>query len=607
MGDSVLPKMVKAIYNFKGSNTDELCFLKGDIITITQCIDGGWWEGSLAEKTGWFPSNYVKEIQSKPYDPGINFDCPNGDDSLEKRKSMLFNHNVVLQSMIDSEQALVSEVQSLIGSILRPLQSSKVLSGTQYVLLVGNLEEILQLHDSLLDKLSECAKLPVHQQKVGEIFMSSAPQFKTLYSCYCANHPKAFSILQRKKEALKQFLESNGTSSIMSLTTSLSKPFTRLDKYPSLLKELERHTEESHVDRGDTQRAICIYRGIYVSCQEIRRLKEMEFEVLNGNFKNWEGEDIRELGEVLTMSHVYVTDEDDEVKDHLYVLFPSVLVILSVSPRLSGYIYEGKIPVAGMDVEQLEDDEDVKFAFEISGNLIDRRIVKCTCLSEQQKWVELLSQQAKLAPPYSAKPQSLQILGPSSKLQSKPTQPQTATVDTKEPHKAQQTIWTMSCLRPSPPIRPSPVKNEEIIKSPKVARKSSFKSRKAAGEELKPQEDDALLLKVIESYCTSAKTRQTVNSSIFDMPQLIIVEDEKIIEEKNIGNHIIIEEKSLVDTVYSLKDQLKDLKEVVEKITLELNEEKRARRRLELNLRKSVMKSAGSAYAEILSIYDESY
>lgn len=52
---------VQAIFTFKGENNDELCFKKGDIITITQREDGGWWEGTLEEKTGWFPSNYVKD------------------------------------------------------------------------------------------------------------------------------------------------------------------------------------------------------------------------------------------------------------------------------------------------------------------------------------------------------------------------------------------------------------------------------------------------------------------------------------------------------------------------------------------------------------------
>ena len=42
----------------------QLCFGKGDIITVTQTMDGGWWEGTLNGRTGWFPSNYVKEVRA---------------------------------------------------------------------------------------------------------------------------------------------------------------------------------------------------------------------------------------------------------------------------------------------------------------------------------------------------------------------------------------------------------------------------------------------------------------------------------------------------------------------------------------------------------------
>jgi Rho guanine nucleotide exchange factor 7 len=49
----------------------QLCFKKGDIITITQREDGGWWEGTIGDKTGWFPSNYVKEYKTQGIDSYI--------------------------------------------------------------------------------------------------------------------------------------------------------------------------------------------------------------------------------------------------------------------------------------------------------------------------------------------------------------------------------------------------------------------------------------------------------------------------------------------------------------------------------------------------------
>ena len=41
----------------------QLSFQKGDVITVTQSIEGGWWEGTLRGVTGWFPSNYVREVK----------------------------------------------------------------------------------------------------------------------------------------------------------------------------------------------------------------------------------------------------------------------------------------------------------------------------------------------------------------------------------------------------------------------------------------------------------------------------------------------------------------------------------------------------------------
>lgn len=55
--------MVKARFNFKQNNEDELSFNKGDMILVTRQEEGGWWEGTLNGKTGWFPSNYVREVK----------------------------------------------------------------------------------------------------------------------------------------------------------------------------------------------------------------------------------------------------------------------------------------------------------------------------------------------------------------------------------------------------------------------------------------------------------------------------------------------------------------------------------------------------------------
>lgn len=43
--------------------TDMIC----RICVLMQVVDGGWWEGTINGKYGWFPSNYVQEISSSKY------------------------------------------------------------------------------------------------------------------------------------------------------------------------------------------------------------------------------------------------------------------------------------------------------------------------------------------------------------------------------------------------------------------------------------------------------------------------------------------------------------------------------------------------------------
>lgn len=52
----------QALYDYPGTGEGELPFKAGDIITILQKDDAGWWEGELNGVRGWIPANYVQEI-----------------------------------------------------------------------------------------------------------------------------------------------------------------------------------------------------------------------------------------------------------------------------------------------------------------------------------------------------------------------------------------------------------------------------------------------------------------------------------------------------------------------------------------------------------------
>ncbi|ETE71298.1 Rho guanine nucleotide exchange factor 7, partial [Ophiophagus hannah] len=651
--------VVRAKFNFQQTNEDELSFTKGDIIHVTRVEEGGWWEGTHNGKTGWFPSNYVREVKSseKPVSPksGSLKSPPKGFDTTAISKSY---YNVVLQNILETENEYAKELQTMLSSYLRPLQASE--------------------------------KLPEAQQRVGGCFLNLMPQMKNLYLIYCANHPSAVTVLTEHSEELGEFMELKGANSpgILVLTTGLSKPFMRLDKYPTLLKELERHMEDYHPDRPDIQKSMTAFKNLSAQCQEVRKRKELELQILTEAIRCWEGEDIKTLGNVIYMSQVMIQCAGSEEKNERYLLlFPNILLMLSASPRMSGFIYQGKLPLTGMTITKLEDSENHRNAFEISGNMIERILVSCNNQQDLHEWVDHLQKQTKVTTvgTPAIKPHSV----PSHTLPSHPVTPSSKHADSKQmpmtpvyhtlPHPSHHgtphtTInwgpleppktskpWSLSCLRPAPPLRPSAALcyKEDLSKSPKTMKKLLPKrkpERKPSEEEFALRktalEEDAQILKVIEAYCTSAKTRQTLNStwqgtdlmhnhvladddqssldslgrrsslsrlepsdlsedSDYDSiwtahsyrmgstshsrkesaPQVLLPEEEKIIVEETKSNgQTVIEEKSLVDTVYALRDEVQELRQDNKKMKKSLEEEQRARKELEKLVRK-VLKS----------------
>uniref|UniRef100_A0A8C2LZR6 Rac/Cdc42 guanine nucleotide exchange factor 6 n=1 Tax=Cricetulus griseus TaxID=10029 RepID=A0A8C2LZR6_CRIGR len=459
---------------------------------------------------------------------------------------------LVLQNILDTEKEYAKELQSLLVTYLRPLQSDNNLTTVEFTCLLGNFEEVCTFQQTLCQALEECSKVPENQHKVGGCLLNLMPHFKSMYLAYCANHPSAVNVLTQHSDDLERFMENQGAPSpgLLILTTSLSKPFMRLEKYVTLLQELERHMEDTHPDHQDILKAIVSFKALMGQCQELRKRKQLELQILSEPIQAWEGDDIKTLGNVIFMSQVMVQyGTCDEKEERYFMLFSNALIMLSASPRMSGFIYQGKIPIAGMVVTRLDEIEGNDCTFEITGNVIERIVVCCNNNQDFQEWLEQLNR-------LTRGPASCSSLSKTS---------------------------SSSCSTQS-----------ESSKSPKTMKKFLHKrktERKASEEEYVIRkstaalEEDAQILKVIEAYCTSANFQQGTRKD--SVPQLLLPEEEKlIIEETRSNGQTIIEEKSLVDTVYALKDEVKELKQENKRMKQCLEEELKSRKDLEKLVRK---------------------
>lgn len=53
-------KTIKALYDYVGTDANELDFFAGDVITVLEEDDSGWWTGELDGRKGLFPYNYCQ-------------------------------------------------------------------------------------------------------------------------------------------------------------------------------------------------------------------------------------------------------------------------------------------------------------------------------------------------------------------------------------------------------------------------------------------------------------------------------------------------------------------------------------------------------------------
>jgi len=513
--------LVRAVFKFKGTNNDELKFKKGDIITITQKEDGGWWEGTLDGKTGWFPSNYVEELAKEMNNVPANIqDVP--EEVIAKN---IDYRQQVLRDLLEKEQEFVSDLRSLLNQYLQPLHHADILTESEYLQLVGNLEELIEAHQRLNSNLEDVRRGQPRQQRLGQVFLSHGAALRQAHLSYWANHPRAVCILEKHRERLNTWLDSvagGGTiPGLMLLTTGLSRPFRQLERLAGAIQEVEQHQEDDHVDKGDTQRSIGYYKEVAAEAARARRQRELELEVLTGTVRGWEGEAMDQLGEIVRMGAV-VTGQGVGKKDKYLVLFPSTLLMLSVSNRLSAFIYEGKLPLSGLNISRPEQETEAnKNSFEISGPLIETIICTCPNRQECQEWQTQLALYVRASRQSCVLPSKLPGVQPVPPPHKPGLQLGSSPVPSRSPRSGLASRgqgqgvqgWKMTCLRPAPPTRSFFQADKRSTLRRKEVEQSSY-------------EDDLQILRVIEAYCTS-KQRQTItNSVMFDTSAPLSLADE---------------------------------------------------------------------------------
>lgn len=78
-------------YSYVAHEPDELTLRKGDIIKDVKVTAGGWWEGTLRDKRGMFPDNFVKVIEPSPNSHSSKNETKINNGTIKKDENLMRN------------------------------------------------------------------------------------------------------------------------------------------------------------------------------------------------------------------------------------------------------------------------------------------------------------------------------------------------------------------------------------------------------------------------------------------------------------------------------------------------------------------------------------
>ncbi|KAL5009816.1 hypothetical protein ScPMuIL_012121 [Solemya velum] len=114
-----------AMYSYVSGETTDLVFNAGDVILVSK-TEGDWWTGSIGDKTGVFPANYVKKMEVQTGELGVG-------DILKMPSNAAIGDGVQNTTPLSSDNIMGVEALARTANRMNSTQSSDSISGELFV------------------------------------------------------------------------------------------------------------------------------------------------------------------------------------------------------------------------------------------------------------------------------------------------------------------------------------------------------------------------------------------------------------------------------------------------------------------------------------------
>ncbi|CAO1618674.1 unnamed protein product [Parajaminaea phylloscopi] len=182
--------------------------------------------------------------------------------------------------LCQTEQTHVRDLQTIVQTFFSAIQEQSLLDEKARMVIFANVEDVLITAVSFLSDLEERQRASrLYIDHIGDILLKHLPRM-TIYLPYCTNQAAAARILSTERsrntqlEALLQRLRSSPEGRGLDLSSYLLTPMQRITRYPLLLNQILKYTDEDHVDYDVIRKGTRIAEKILGDTNE--RIREEE-------------------------------------------------------------------------------------------------------------------------------------------------------------------------------------------------------------------------------------------------------------------------------------------------------------------------------------------
>lgn len=184
--------------------------------------------------------------------------------------------------IIETEADYVQDLQTMIDVFLNPMRKEAIATPQEIATIFTNLEIIIGVNKQLL----EAFRHDPTAVGIGKAFCSTADYLK-MYAYWCSNQTASFATINalkakkdKKFESFLQYCFARPECSGLDFNAYMIKPVQRICKYPLLLRELIKETDQSNADYPQLQEAFEKIENIVLVVNEKKRESELTQKII---------------------------------------------------------------------------------------------------------------------------------------------------------------------------------------------------------------------------------------------------------------------------------------------------------------------------------------